>query len=320
MARKRLEDLLVELRSVPADPHGEGSLRLLRGALAGPSPHGAARAAKLAGELGIPEVAPELEQAFERWRGAGVADAGCAAKTAIARSLDRLEHAEPRVFLAGIRHVQMEGAYGEPIDTATELRGLCGLALVRMGYRDALDELADLLADREAHARAAAARALGLRGGEGAIALLRFKVRSGDEQPDVVCECLTALLAVAPRSSLALACSLLEGRLPALCEAAALALGASRLAEAFEPLREWHERTRGSEREATALLALATVRHERAVEYLLVLLGEGSAATAERAIQALALYRGEETLRERARQAVSSRGDARLLEAVRRSL
>ena len=46
------------------------------------------------------------------------------------------------------------------MDTAAELRGVCALGLVRMGYRDVLVELADLLMDPEAQARMMAARSL----------------------------------------------------------------------------------------------------------------------------------------------------------------
>jgi hypothetical protein len=202
---------------------------------------------------------------------------------------------------------------------ATELRGLCALALVRIGYSDALAELADLLADRQPHARAAAARALGLRGGDGAVALLRFKARLGDDEPDVLCECLTGLLAAAPRASLAFVVGFLEARNEAVAEAAALALAASRRPEAFEPLRAWHERTRGGPAEAAALTALATLRVEAALDYVVEVVRAGAPRSAERAVEALGLFRGDEALAERVRQAAAENGDARVLAAARRA-
>ena len=319
MARKRLEDVLDDLGRVRADPHSPESSRLLKQALAGRSPHATAKAAKLVGELGLDSLAPELEQAFARWLEAGAADVGCTAKTAVVRALDRVDHADARVFLQGIRHVQLEGGYGQPTDVATELRGLCALALVRIGYSDALAELCDLLADRQSHARAAAARALRLRDGDGAVALLRFKARLGDDEPDVLCECLTALLAAAPRASLAFVVGFLEARDEAVAEAAALALGASRLPEAFEPLRDWHERTHGSQAEASALTALATLRVDAALDYVVGVVRSGTPRSAERALQALALYRGDEALAERVRQAAEASADARVLAVARRA-
>ena len=44
------------------------------------------------------------------------------AKTAIVQCLSRLELGSPEVFLRGLHHVQMEPAYGGPVDTAVELR------------------------------------------------------------------------------------------------------------------------------------------------------------------------------------------------------
>jgi hypothetical protein len=46
------------------------------------------------------------------------ADRGCAAKTAVVRALEALAAPEDAIYLAGIRHVQMEGSFGPPIETA----------------------------------------------------------------------------------------------------------------------------------------------------------------------------------------------------------
>ena len=45
--------------------------------------------------------------------------------------------------------MQKEGSFGPPVDVAAELRGVCALGLVKIGYGDVLVELTDLLADVE---------------------------------------------------------------------------------------------------------------------------------------------------------------------------
>ena len=127
----------------------------------------AAKAAALAGEFGRVDLAPQLAAAFSRFiADAARSDKGCRALKAIAKALFDLG-APPEageVFLAGIRHVQKEGGFGPPEDVAAELRGICALGLVKIGYPDVLVELADLLTDAEPEARAGAAGRWGSRG------------------------------------------------------------------------------------------------------------------------------------------------------------
>jgi hypothetical protein len=98
------------------------------------------------------------------------------------------------VFAAGVRHVQLEPAYGGPNDTGAELRGLCGLAFAHFGRHDALAVLAELLADPERVARLGAARGLGDAGRADAAPLLRYKLLLGDDEPEVIAACLESLL------------------------------------------------------------------------------------------------------------------------------
>src|SRR5207245_397051 len=100
------------------------------------------------------------------------------------------------IFLRGIKYEQKEWRWGEskPEDTAAELRGQCAFALVRLGHKDILVLLADLLADEEKEARAAAAQALAANANLAAIPLLRFKLRIRDTESDVMQECFAALI------------------------------------------------------------------------------------------------------------------------------
>jgi hypothetical protein len=64
---------------------------------------------------------------------------------------------------------------------------------------------------------------------------------------------------------------------------------------------------------------MATLRREDALEHLLGVLRSGGVPSAERAIEALGLYRGDDALRARVREAVGSRGDLSLRRAVERA-
>jgi len=316
MARRKLEDVFAALSAARKDPASPASLAELRGALTGKSSHAAARAAKIAGECEVAGVVPEMLAAFERYF--EEPDPGCSAKSALAEALYRLGHEDPPPFLRGIRHVQMEPVFGGRVDVAVDLRGACALGLARMGYRDALVELADLLADAVPAARISAARAIAYRGGEDGSPVLRLKALVGDEEPTVVSECLSALLRISP-TSLGFAAGFLRTRGPVIAEAAALALGDSRLPAAFECLRDWARDVAGTSAERVAFIALATLRREEALDHLLTVVRSGSSRSAERALEALALYRGDEALRARVDAAVGLREGPSLRLAAERA-
>jgi HEAT repeat protein len=313
-SRRKLEDVLAGLRRVHADPRSEASLAELRAALADRHCHAVARAAALAAELELHAFVPELVEAFDRFMAAPDTDPGCAAKKAIAESLGKIGHEEPDVFLRGIRHVQMEPVRGGRIDTAAELRAACGRGLVRIGYRDTLTELAHLLADPEASARSAAARALGDRGLEDAIPLLRLRVLAGEREASVLSECFAAMLALSPARSVPFVSGLLDRPDGEAAEAAALALGGSRLAEAFDILRSWAERTVDHRR--AALMAIALLRRPDALDYLVSLVREADPPVAAEAVAALGLHKGDDALAARVREAASGRDEPRLARAM----
>jgi len=313
VARPKLEDVLAALAEARKDPTSAASVAQLRQALAGKSPHAAAKAAKIAGECEVPAVVPQMLAAFDRFF--DEPDPGCGAKAAVADALYRIGHDDPAPFLRGIRHVQMEPVFGGRVDTAVDLRGACALGLARMGHRDALLYFAELLADPEPSVRIAAARAIAYRGGEDGAPLLRLKALLGDEEPTVVSECLGALLRISP-ASVAFVASFLRARGPDVAEAAALALGESRLTAAFEALRDWSRDVIGTPPERVAFLALATLRREEAIDHLLGVAREGEPRSAERAVEALGLYRGDEALRARVDEAVGARKERSLREAM----
>ena len=244
-------------------------------------------------------------------------DPGCRGKAAIAKALRRAEARTEEVFLAGVRHVQKEPVWGGSVDTAAELRGVCLMALVESWHPRAMVEAAQLLADPLAAARMAAARSLGCSGrAEVAEPLLRLRVQAGESDAEVLGECFAALLQLAPGPSLEYVASFLGGADDAAAEAAALALGGSRLPGALAPLLE-HARgfvPRGRRR--VVLLALALVRAEEGWAYLVELVEQGPPAAAAEALEALSAFAHDERLRERVLAAVERRGD----ETLRRKL
>ena len=317
MARARsLEEVLAALGRVRKSPQTPESQETLRAALRSLSSLAAAKAARIVGEAGIRGLEGELQEAFARFRERPEKDPGCQAKTAVVEALARLEHDDPAVFLQGIRHVQMEPVWGGRVDTAVPLRGACGLALAAMGYREALIELADLLADPEAPARAAAARAIGHRGGEDGVPLLRLRAAMGESDPEVLAECFSALLKLAPRTSLPLLARVLQGADAAVAETAALALGASRRPEAFELLRDCLEGAARRGWRPSLLLALASLRQEESFELLLGLVRDGSASDAAAAVAALAPHSTDEALRARIVEAAAGRDEPRVRQAL----
>lgn len=307
--RRKLEETLEALRAVRQDPRAPGSLEELRRVIAGEGSHAVARAAALAAEFGLDALAADLAAAFPRFlEKPERADPGCSAKTAIVEALRRLDQPAVALYRRGAGHVQMEPVFGGRVDTAADLRGASALALAEHGGVDVLVDLAHLLADPEATVRVSAARAVAVAGHPGGVPLLHLKATAGDAEPLVVAECLLALLRLDAPQQLPYVASLLDGPSP---EAAASALGDSRLAEAFPVLRDWLPRAaaRGFGRAAT--FALAALRRDEAIERLLEAVRDEAASLARDAVNALASIRRDDAMRERVHAAAGQRPELR---------
>jgi len=319
MAKSRkLEAMLAKLTQLRDDPTSEDAIATLQQSLTSKYGVAVARAAKLVEEFKLVQLVPDLVAAFHRCLEKPVdTDPSCLAKAAIADALYRLDRREEAVFLKGIRYVQMEPVFGGQQDTAAKLRGICALGLVRMNYRDVLTELADLLADPESAARIAAARAIAYSENDAGVPLLRLRSRLGDD-PEILSEYLTALLKLDPDRSLGFVNRFLSAPDPQTQELVALALGESRLSEAFDLLRNWWQRAREAQLRRTGLLAIAMLRSDLPFQFLLSLIAEGRKPDAQDAIAALSLYRQDATLWQRVRYTVEQRGDPELLEILKR--
>ncbi len=289
----------------------------LRAGLCDPSAPVVARAARLAVELARSDLAEELTATFRRFLDDPRArDPGCAAKTALAGALVDLELPEIEVFRRGIHVVQWEPVYGGRVDVAAELRAHCAVGLSGTADQQVINDLADLLADPEPAARSGAIRAIAASGRLEGPPLLRFKARLGDDNPEVLGECFSALLAVDPEGSFNVVVDALDSEDDAVAEAAALALGGSRLEPAFVVLRDAAERFVCGERRRMMLTSIALLRLDVAVDHLLELAMDGPIGTASDAVRALAVLRHDGDLRRRAEAVVDRRGDPVLAEAL----
>jgi HEAT repeat protein len=305
--RRPLEATLLALRRVRESPHTEESRQELRRVLQGEGCHAVARAATLVGELGLEAFVPDLVAAFPRFfDGLPRTDPGCAAKTAIVEALRRLERDERALYRRAAAHVQMEPVFGGRVDTAADLRGASALALAETAGADVLVDLANLLADPEPPVRISAARAVAVHGRGNGVPLLHLKALAGDPEPRVVSECLLALLRLDARDEMPFVASFLE-RSDDDAEAAGVALGESRLAEALPVLVAWLDPARRRGLGRAALLAIASLRRDEAIDLLLSLARDEEPATARDALDALGSMGSDAALYERAKGAVEAR-------------
>lgn len=266
-------------------------------------------AARVIASHGLGDLADELAAAFVRLCEQPVErDPQCKGKTAIARALHELDRWYDEVFVAGVTLIQLQPAWGAPEDSAAELRGVCGLAFAHAGRADALDVLADLLADPQRITRFAAAQALGDAGRPDATALLRYKLRVGDEEPDVLTACVASLLVLAPRGALPLVLSLLHGDNDRAI-AAALGLGERRIADAAPALIAWCDEIKPATRARVGYLSLALLRTDLGNAYLLGRVTDGSRADALAAGRALATFRADPALAAAVRAAAAAHPD-----------
>jgi HEAT repeat protein len=317
MKRDRTQQRLDQLRTASLRPDTEASITILREALTqDTSNYVTAKAAAIIESALIRDLTPELLAAFDRlFTDPKGKDRGCEALTAIAKALYAIDYQEPAPYLRGIRHTQMEG-FGGNTDVATGLRGVCALALAQTRYERTLEELVLLLTDRYPQPRWSAARALGCTGLDAVIPLLMFKVLTGDEEPQVLAECMIAMLALSVGRTLPFVIEQLDSSDADRAECAAIALGSVRDEKAFTALREkWDSTAFGPIRERI-LHAMSASRTDTAIEFLLNLLAREPARTATLAANALALHKRDERICRLVHEAVNKRAAADLPKSV----
>lgn len=308
-ARESLDDKLAAVRALRGGSIGPEQARELRTRIGDRSNLVVAAAAVIAGENTLVELTKDLEAAFDRFLVNPLKDDKlCRAKIAVVQALDKVEHSRTEVFHKAARHVQLEPVWGKLEDSAPPLRAAAIIALARAEGSSALPLFVDLLADPAKEVRAAAAIALGAVGTESAGLVLRLKARVGDGDPDVLSECLLALLAIDPREYLPIVGEFLDPIDADKCEAAALACGKSRLPEALEPLKGCLRKSFSRELNQQILLAIAILRRPAAIDYLVEMVATEPEPMASAALTALRIYKQDPRLRERIETAVHERG------------
>ena len=279
-----------------------------------------AKAAVVIPELSLVALIPDLVAGFSKFMAdAPRLDKRCAALTAIASALYELDYVEPEPYLAGIKHVQLEGSYGPPVDEAAKLRAVSAQGLLRTRHADLLSEVVQLLVDREPAARIGAIRALGVNGGEAGVLLLRLKVLTGDTEPAVMAECFSALLVASADKSVKFVAKYIDSDDEPTAEAAMLALGESRLPAAYLVLKEKWNRTVLMPVKRALLAAMAALKLEEAIAFLISLVESANAETAAAAVEALSIYRHNERVSESVRTAALTRKEKAIVEQYRDS-
>jgi hypothetical protein len=273
-------------------------------------------AARMAGELRLTALVPDLAAAFHRLLQDPVkSDKGCPGKLRIVEAMLALDRHDRGVYLAGIRHVQREPAFPEAVDAAAPLRGVCAHALVHSSDPDALVEVGPLLGDPEASTRAEAASALGADGSPAAGALLHLKVRLGDPEPNVISACFRALLRISPDRYLPVVAAALADHDGGLGEVAALAIGEARAPGGLAILTSAFRATVTGRLREGILVGVALLRSEESSAFLIDLVARAAESEVVPALTALALHRHDEALAARVRAAVTAR-KSRRIEAI----
>jgi HEAT repeat protein len=272
-----------------------------------------AKAAKVAGELHLSNLVPDLVAAFDRvWVNPAKLDKGCAATTEIVNVLYEQDYAEPDIYLRGILHVQKEASFGPPVDVAAKLRGMCAQGLLRTRNADGMALVVNLLVDEEAPARLGAIRALASNGGEAGLLLLRLKVLTGDKDPEILTECFAGLIAAAPEQSVAFVANYMNSEDEEIAEGAIWALGQSRQIAALDALKEKWGRTVERSVRKILIVALAASRLEEAIDYLVSQLRSADVRTADDILTALSNYAGGESVKQAIAAVVHERDESAL--------
>lgn len=318
MGRKdMIEDKLAALRALEASSLSAEGEKLLRDALKSKNRELITAASTIIREHELGHFCEEMADAFYALLENAKKDKGCIAKRALIEALDVLQYEDDDLFLAGLRCTQPEPVWGGREDTAALVRANSAFALAKRRYPDILFHLADLMNDPDPAARRCAIWAIADMGDEKAELMLRVFGLQCQNEDDVV-ECLTAMMKCNPERSLPFVARFLEHKSLDVAESAALAIGSSREPEAFEILKRHYEAHITPERRDILLLPIALIRSDNALNFLLGVVREAHAATTERALKALAIFRAEEAARNAIRAAVWDRDEAALKDVYTR--
>ena len=283
--KSKFEHQIAALDALREQPP-EATIEPLRKALTNRNNFVVAKAADLIRGLNLTQLTPELLTAFDRFfENAVKTDPQCWAKNAISRTLAVFEYQEAAVFLRGMKHIQLEPAWGGSSDSAGTLRATCALALVQcrsLVDADLLAHLVDLLGDEEKVVRVEVIRAIEQVGSPSAALLLRLRTVLGSspntDEAEVLGACYGGILRIEGTSAIPWVKNFLASADDSAAEAA-LAIAGTRSAQAFtilrdEVLRDAVLRDRFSRESypwfgSVLLSAIALTRQDAALEFLL---------------------------------------------------
>jgi HEAT repeat protein len=279
------------------------------------------KAAELVADLKQEDLIPDLITAFDRFMIDPVkSDPQCWAKTAIAKALKNLGYRDAPVYLRGIVHVQMEPVWGGQADSAGTLRGTCALALVdcRLDDLEILTHLTDRLADGEMPVRVDAGLAIAQFGRAEGVLPLRLKAWVGDDEPEVIGQCFSSLLALDPRA-IGFIAQFLGAKNDYVRAEAASTLAQSRELEALQLVIEFYKRKRlALELRVGVLIALGASPLREAGDFLMSVVRTESGERAGSALASLGASRFKNEVREAARAIVEEKDDPALSKVFER--
>ena len=199
MAHRGFDEQMAELDALKGSELDADAIAVIRKSLAHRSNFLVAKAARLAEDAGLTGLLPDLLTAYDRFFiNAEKTDPQCWAKNALSRALAKLECRDKDVFLRGLRHHQLEPTWGGRSDSAGTLRANCAHALVAcngLDNQELLILLLDVLVDEDKSVRVEAVRAIAQLS-EMAVPVLRLRALIPGEDPEVLGQCFTALLAI----------------------------------------------------------------------------------------------------------------------------
>jgi hypothetical protein len=311
MAKNAFDQKIEALEALRASADGRATREQLRKALADRNNFLVARAAEITADHRFDDLIPDLLAAYDRFFvDPAKSDPHCLAKLALARALHDLGHHGAAAYVRGVTHVQLEPAWGGRADTAGRLRGACARALTDCFLDDLeiLRYLTDALADPDKTVRIDAAIAIDqLNRPEGAL-LLRLRLLVGDAEAEVLGQCCTSLLSLAPDGAVSFVARFLHDANAEVQIEAASALAQCRDALALDVLRTfWQGELLSVDLRRAILIGLGASPLPESAEFLLWVVASEPPTLAETAITALATSRFAAESQPIAAEAVAAR-------------
>ena len=321
MAHRGFDEQMAALDALKGRELDAASLALIKKSLANRSNFIVAKAARLAEDNSLADLLPGLLAAYDRFfTNPEKTDPQCWAKNALSRALARLECRDKDVFLRGLRHHQLEPTWGGRSDSAGTLRANCAHALIAcngLDNQELLVILLDTLVDEDKSVRLETVRALAQLG-EIVVPVLRLRALIHGEEPEVLGQCFSALLAIERDAAISFVAGFLDPGDDSSGEAA-FALAETRSPAALAALLRRHQDSADEWFSGVLLSAIALTRLPESIDFLIGLI-EREERQAPRAIEALSRAAMNDELRARLVNAVDSTGSPRLLKALRENL